>query len=362
MKLHIHLGVGLDGEAVTWEPSGNVQLAITGQSGQGKSYKLCDMVLQLSTQGVHTIILDGSGEFGPVASGKPAAWPPPGTRFLDISSPELPVGTFFPWAMPSGKMERMEQCARRAAGTLKQLFHLGGNQYFYLKKICASCLADSQALSFSQIMESLEETAQSAQAAGECTPEESAEVKLAVSLLPKLDILSDFPDTNPHWFHPFATPGTTVIDVQDVPDPYLLKTILEMLLGNLWTQKVRSHTGCPLVLVFDECQDLNFQTGSILDRILRKGRKYEIAGWFSTQWFKDEAMTKALGQTAADIFFRPALRDCKKTAALLAPGDRELYEACLEALDSLRPGQFFFYDREEPILVDGWEGNDCVQR
>lgn len=131
--------------------------------------------------------------------------------------------------------------------------------------------------------------------------EESAEVKLAVSLLPKLDILSDFPATNPQWFSPFASPGTTVIDVQDVPDPYLLKTILEMLLGNLWTQKVRSRTGCPLVLVFDECQDLNFQAGSILDRILRKGRKYEIAGWFSTQWFQDETMTKALGQTAADI-------------------------------------------------------------
>lgn len=262
MKLQIHLGLGLDGEAVAWEPSGNVQLAITGQSGQGKSYKLCDMMLQLSTQGVHTIILDGSGEYGPDASGKPVAWPPPGTRFLDISSPELPVGTFFPWAMPSGKMESMEQCARRAAGTLKQLFHLGGNQYFYLKKICASCLADSQELSFSRIMEFLEETAQLAQATGECTPEESAELKLAISLLPKLDVLSDFPDTNPHWFQPFTTPGTTVIDIQDVLDPYLLKTILEILLGNLWTQKVHSHTGCPLVLVFDECQDLNFQSGS----------------------------------------------------------------------------------------------------
>lgn len=196
MKLQIHLGQGLDGEAVAWEPSGNVQLAITGQSGQGKSYKLCDMMLQLSIQGVHTIVLDGSGEYGPDASGKPPAWPPQNARFLDISSPELPVGTFFPWAMPSGKMESMEQCARRAAGTLKQLFHLGGNQYFYLKKICASCLADSQELSFSRIMEFLEETAQLAQATGECTPEESAELKLAVSLLPK---------NNRKLFSPFPT-------------------------------------------------------------------------------------------------------------------------------------------------------------
>ena len=101
MNLQVYLGRGLDGDAVAWNPRGNAHLTITGQSGQGKSYKLCDMILQLSTQGVHTIILDGSGEYGRDAIGKPAAWPPRDARFLDISSPELPVGTFFPWAMPS---------------------------------------------------------------------------------------------------------------------------------------------------------------------------------------------------------------------------------------------------------------------
>lgn len=51
--------------------------------------------------GVHTIVLDGSGEYGQEASGKPPAWPPKGTRFLDINSPGLPIGTFFQWALPN---------------------------------------------------------------------------------------------------------------------------------------------------------------------------------------------------------------------------------------------------------------------
>lgn len=358
MNLQLRLGRGLDGNAVTWNPKGNAHLTITGQSGQGKSYKLCDMMLQLSTQGVHTIILDGSGEYGEDASGKPPAWPPQNARFLDISSPELPVGTFFPWAMPSGRMERTAQCARRAAGTLKQLFHLGDNQYSYLKSVCQDCLADSQELSFSQIMECLKDTAELAQASKEITPGQSTQAKLASSLLPKMDVLSDFPNTNSHWFDPFTAPGITIIDIQDVPDPYLLKNILEILLGNLWTQKIRNRSGCPLILVFDECQEMNFKPGGILDRILRKGRKYEIAGWFSTQYFKGSDMPKALGQTAAEIFFRPATRDWPKTAALLAPTDKELYESCMEAFGSLRPGQFFFYDREDPILIDGWNAED----
>ena len=358
MNLQVYLGRGLDGDAVAWNPRGNAHLTITGQSGQGKSYKLCDMILQLSTQGVHTIILDGSGEYGRDAIGKPAAWPPRDARFLDISSPELPVGTFFPWAMPSGKMESHEQYARRAAGTLKQLFHLGSNQYAFLKEVCSDCLAYHSELSFTRILGFLTEAAKLAWEPEDATPEESARARLASNLLLKLDLLSDFPHTNPRWFQPFNTPGTTVIDIQDVCDPYLLKTILEMLLGNLWTQKVRSHTGCPLVLVFDECQDLNFKPGGILDRILRKGRKYGIAGWFSTQYFKGSDMTKALGQTAAEIFFRPATRDWPKTASLLAPTDKELYESCMEVFGSLRPGQFFFYDREEPILIDGWNAKN----
>lgn len=356
MNLNIHLGHDLDGDPVIWEARGNAHLTITGQSGQGKSYKLSDMILQLAKQGVHTIVLDGSGEYGRDASGKPPAWPPKGTRFLNISSPELPIGTFFQWALPSGIMESQEQCARRAAGMLQHLFTLGSNQYYLLKEVCTDCLVYSGCLSFSQIINQLTEMAQDVLDAESDIPlTEAREAKLAASLLPRLDILADFPETNPDWFNAFTKPGTTIVDIQDISDPYLLKNILEVLLSNLWTHKIRSSSACPLVLVFDECQDLNFKSGSILDRILRKGRKHDIAGWFSTQWFKNTEMTQALGQSACDLCFRPARRDYKKTAALLAPNDQDLYRDCMEALSQLEPGKFFFYNKEEPILVDGWD-------
>ncbi len=358
MDLRVELGRDLNGDPVVWNAHDNAHLTITGQCGQGKSYKMSSMILQLETQGIHTIILDGSGEYGKDAPGKPDAWPPEDARHLDTSSPELPIGTFFQWILPSGKPEDRSQCARRAAGTLKQLFNLGPNQYAYLKEVCYKCLLYSNELSFADIMEHLMSIAASSIDPEEGTPEEAREAKLAASLLPKLDVLEDFPKTNSDWFHAFTKPGTTIIDIQDIYDPYLLKTILEIMLGNLWTHKIRSKSECPLLLVFDECQDLNFKPGSILDRILRKGRKHDICGWFSTQFYKDADMSKALGQAAAAICFRPARQDFRKVAALLAPNDEELYDDCIEALNQLEPGNFFFYDKETPVLVDGWDRDD----
>ncbi len=126
---------------------------------------------------------------------------------------------------------------------------------------------------------------------------------------------------------------------------------VQMLLFELWSLKVNAlKDSCPVVVVCDECQRLDFSKNSINVRLLREGRKYGLFGWYASQFISDELALNALDQVGLRIYFSPGQRRAKSLAKVIARDEGEV-EDCSALIRSLKTGQFLFQDEEGRAIV-----------
>ena len=103
-----------------------------------------------------------------------------------------------------------------------------------------------------------------------------------------------------------TAPGLSVLSFNQILNTRIRSLLVELLLGAVWAQRIsQSDWPCPLILLLDECQNLSWGEGSMAVRILREGRKYGLAGWFSSQYITQKTAAAALGQAALQAYFRP---------------------------------------------------------
>ena len=75
-------------------------------------------------------------------------------------------------------------------------------------------------------------------------------------------------------------------------------------------------------------------------RILREGRKFEIGGWFASQWVENECAKAALREAAVQMHFRQDQDAATKLARTMASNNREKRERYTRLIRSLPRGSF----------------------
>lgn len=339
MNITLELGrTTTSGTPMHWTSAVNAHLNISGQSGQRKTTLLRDLICQLSTQKVHVVVLDCAGDFSGSES-YPAAWMPLEKRVIRVQDPKAPVSSMTPWPLPSGGEESSRQFADRIAGVLQNALRLGSKQWAYLYDVIKGGYEDDGTMSINYILERIESDA--------------FDFPEAESLRTRLAVLADFSETADDTYDAFKAPGITVIDAQDLRSTTLRSLVTEIILGNLWGFKLTYKESCPMIVVLDECQHLRFDENSMAHTILREGRKYNLAGWFSSQWIDKTIAAKALSQAALQIYFRPDDLAIDRTAKRLTQSNPKLQVACKRNLMHLKPGQYFFLKDGKPVEVDG---------
>ena len=150
------------------------------------------------------------------------------------------------------------------------------------------------------------------------------------------------------------TPGVTVIDFSRVPSETEQALLVELALADIWAQRLQKQdANIPTVIVLDEAQKFTFKANSYTVKLLREGRKYQMSGFFASQWISDKEALAALEQAALRAYFRPEPSNAPALAKRLAAGDKELTSIYERHLSRLKRGQFLYHDQNgRPIIAN----------
>lgn len=116
--------------------------------------------------------------------------------------------------------------------------------------------------------------------------------------------------------------------------------MVELYLWKLWFEQPRLYkeTGRKIVLVLDECQNLNWKKGSIAEKMLSEGRKFGISLILSTQFtdanFPKRVVTSFM-QSGVRVIFAPPEPEIKSIAQSL---DSTNWKSWLKPLSNLTRG------------------------
>ena len=309
------LGNTKSGKPLFWENMENPHAAVTGRSGSGKSYFVKRMVVQAVQQGALVLVLDYSGDF--------CGYDPPEDlpfQCVDVLSPEFRVN-------PLVGAPTADACAQQLLSLLHSVFRMGVRSMAALLKTARDYLA----LDSTPTLAGLRTYATMIQDSGRGLVAALEPVELLESLLhPGSEAIS----LN------LSEPGLTVLDLTGLLDPNMVKIVVELILRCVWNQRTASAT--PLILVMDECQSISWGQSSMAIRILREGRKFNVAGWFSTQWLTNKEATAAIGQAALQAYFRPDDQNVNQLAKKLCQGGSGNICQYQRLVSSLRRGQFLW--------------------
>lgn len=331
MDFELFLGRSREGVPLWWDMAGNSHIYLSGQSGQGKSFLLRRLMEQLPPQGVRCIVFDCSGDFRQAAQGG-GPW-----TVRDVRR-AAKIDPFRRMPLSAGYWEENQDLAARVAGAVTDSYAFAGRaQPVYLRNALADFLdaygAEPSIPAFLSWI--------------------SGDERRAARMSGLLERLKDlnrvFPADAAEMDWRLDEPGITVLQFYTVPDPALQVVITEFLLAGLWSEKLQAGGACPVVAVLDECHRFPFRSGSMPMRILREGRKYQVSGWFASQWMDDKAAVAALDQAALRAYFYPGDRNVGRLARLLCsePGRRGRVVSLIRALEV---GDFLYQSGKGAVL------------
>lgn len=340
MDFCLRLGYSREGAPLTWREASNTHISISGQSGRGKSFFLKKLIQQLPEQGVRCIVFDCSGDF----RGE-APWEEDAVHIQEIDVHSVReaarIDPFRRLRLSEHYVEEYEDVAARLTGTIMDAYRFKGSaQPVYLRGAMAEFLRTrTSGAGFGALADWI------------CRDEKRA-AKMANTVIRLNDLSRMFPGGRESMEWRLREPGVTVLQFDTVPDRAVQTIVTELLLADLWAEKLQAHTPtCPVVVVLDECQRFRFREESMLMRILREGRKYHISGWFASQWIDDKTAVRALDQAALRAYFYPGDQNVHALARLLSPepAQRERY---VRLVQDLSVGRFLYRDVGGTVLMD----------
>lgn len=330
MDFTLYLGASRMGTELTWSGASNSHLYISGQSGRGKSFFLRHCIVQLPRQGVRCIVFDYGGDLHPYDI-------PCNT--MDVRA-QVGVNPFRPLLWGENCRERPYDTAVRVAEVVISVGSIRGSlQQVGLRNVLKDYIARGDTRSgFSGLVSQIQNDPELART-------------MAPTLLRLQDLDNLLPSVSQDFSWGLEQPGITVLHFDTLPNLSAQTFMTQFLLFDLWSEKLsRGESGCPVVVVLDECQRFRFTENSIFARILREGRKYHFSGWFASQWISDKGTVEALSQAALQAYFYPGDNRVNALAKRLAHGTRPAADY-RTLLRSLRVGEFLYTDfRGSPII------------
>lgn len=314
-------------EPVYWEfghpQLNNRHLIIGGRSGEGKTYFIQSMLLQLAEVGQSSVIIDYSASYTKSKLDK---------KFIEVIGnrihervvydDKLPINPFLRREFHTNqgfRIEKSYQVAGRVSAIFTSVFDFGPQQANALYTAIKEGVEKyEEAFTMKKLMLELKEL------------EDISSSTLATIV----NKLQQFVDIDPFdyneqftWNDYYKKAGQiSIIQFDGFDQDNIKKLMTELLLWEIWYYAQRGNEGDPLPVVLDEAQNLNFKSGSPSDKILREGRKFGITAWFATQSFVNfkPAEMSALENATTSIYFHPIDSDFKGVSEKLYLGKRDL--------------------------------------
>lgn len=327
MNMKLELGQSLMGTPLSFDGIPNFHMQILGLSGMGKSYKLKTLIPQVVEKGARCFIFDCTGDFLTVDTEEFPQWEYANVEVFKMRDKFLSLALF----EPHNSDETIEDIGDRLSDMLHVGLKLGDSQWAYISECIINGLSCGAIKTFQDVVDLVE-----------------ADIKYedpARRMLPKIKKLNRIlPSGTTPTDWKLDSPGITILDLHQIKDPASQALLVEMLLGAICGKRMGGiPEACPpVVLVFDECQRLRLTEGSFAHRILREGRKYNLSGWFSTQWIRNEQEEDALSQAGLKIYFRLEGNVLRRTVKSLGISDLETRKRYEHLLSTLPRGQFLY--------------------
>lgn len=315
------LGWQRDGRMITTSGAENPHVFMDGMSGSGKSFALKRLAEQAVRQGTLVIVFDYTGDWRDYQA-------PEGISpcYVDVMSSEMRLN---PLAPTPGATNFMR--AQRLLNLLLSAYRLGN-------RACIDLL-NSTRLYLDRCPE---------------TPDIQGLIQFVMSrpqtkgleaALEPLKALALLLRSGPAPISlDLSRPGLLILGFAQLESAQLRKLLVEVLLRAIWDMTVASQSGPPLIVLLDECQNLNWGKDSMAALILREGRKFGIGGWFATQWISNENAVHALQQAAVQLHFRQDRENAPALACALSGGNAERRNRYAAMLCAFRPGDFMSRD------------------
>ena len=343
------LTLGTNGSSRTvlrWQNAPNGHVFVTGRSGTGKSFFLRQLVYQLHRQGVRCIILDASQDWAGQLPDAPGLSPSvrEAALFIDVRSDAFTLDPLLPQQLRAGVEEDHAGIAHRFSDTLRGAFRLPQVQSLYLSNATCDYLDRCPGTpSIPGLLTFL---------SGGLEPAARKRIELSIERLRSFNRSVHCGSASYDW--QLDTPGLTVVDFSRVPSEPEQALVTELILGDLWGQRMRQGAELvPAVVVMDECQRLKFGPRNFTTRLLREGRKYRLSGWFASQWLSDKEAVAALDQAALRAYFQPETSNVGALAKRLSVGNPKLTQTYARHLGQLRVGQFLYHNLNgRPIIAN----------
>ncbi|MBR9937630.1 macro domain-containing protein [Oscillospiraceae bacterium Marseille-Q3528] len=332
------------------EKLANRHILITGTSGQGKTYAIQTMILELARQNISSVVFDYTDgflpgklepEFEEELEGKV-------TQEVAILN-RIPVNPFRLQMIeipPFGSVpEKSTTVAGRISDILKHVYSFGDQQAASIYAACKQGVDQyGTNMDFAKLRQLLE-------AMG--TPQS----KSVLSKMAQFFDMDLFDSTKEFNWKEVAQGGGKVSVIQLTGlDRELQTVVTEIMMWDAWYSLTKfGNKETPFVVVLDEAQNLSFKEKSPAEKILREGRKYGWSAWFATQFLKgalDSGEISNLQQAAERLYFKPTGEEMSYIAEQIADSKSEVADwlntikgiqkgQCIVQGDRLRPnGQF----------------------
>ena len=328
------------GQKYYWE-FGNKQLnnrhlLINGNSGYGKTYCIQALLMELSVQGVPSIIFDYTGGFAPDKLDsvfRQELGNKIEQRIVKIK--KIPINPF-----ARGSITLMEgvvipeenaDIANKISNVLTAAYKFGEQQ---------------RATVYTAIMNGLQEYDEkmSFEHLYELIGRENNNYSESVlnKMRPFIDLNPFAADDTFTWQHIKDSDGMAyVVQLIGYDRPTQLM-LTELLLWDFWNfMQSNGRENEPVVVVLDEAQNLNHQSSSPSGKILTEGRKFGISGWYATQFMKGqlkEDEIQCLQQASQKLYFCPPENGVMEVAKNIA-SDRSEQNDWAAKLKKLRKGE-----------------------
>lgn len=326
-----YIGNSINGNELFWEfghPSlSNRHMLVQGMSGQGKTYFIQRMILELSKQNIPVVIIDYTSGFRKDMLEKEFKQEL-GSNLNQhlVAIDKFPLNPFTPNKIELDEgiiyEEESTDIASRFKDTINAVYKLGPQQSNVLYESVIYGVnnygPDFDLIKLKEIL-----------SRNDSKPAESL-----------LDRLNELLDKNPfklgdfNWDVLDNSGEVTIIQLAGYKKE-IQQIITELILWDLWNYKIQQgNVNNPFAVVLDEIQNLDFSDRSPCKKILTEGRKYGWAGIFATQSLKSFKIgaKSDLNNCAEKIFFRPTDDSLDEVANSISKKDKSTWHTELENL------------------------------
>ena len=308
----------------------NRHMLITGKSGQGKTYFIQTLLLELSKNKIDPLVIDYTDSYLP-GQLDPILERNANIKQHIVMKEKLPINPFKRSELIIGDYHQLEDTKNvvsRVAEVLDFVFGLGVQQKSRLITVMNEGMNITPNYTFSSLKNQLLES------------DDSFLQGLYGRIQPLLDNDPFSYDDDFSWKEYFGNTGRINIIQLSRYMHTVQNAMIEFILWDLFNySQINSNLKLIYPIFLDEVQNLNFAQEAPTVKILREGRKFGWSGIFATQSLSSiKGEVDAIYNTAEQVHFLPPENQTKAISKMLS-SDRRMQNEYETKLTNLKKGQ-----------------------